>query len=254
MAAPLREERKTARPRVCQCLTGLPVRGGSFKSGFLAAGFSAVAGNLELGSYQANLVRSSVAGGVGSILGGGKFADGAVTGSFVYIANDVAHRINVRQVVDVLNKLSVLTLDSTRADFEAVSSDLPRFARTLFVAGNIAAGRVLAGNVSLGLAYDRITGEFERFQEVAGGVGYQAGASLEVGFINGSLRNDFFGPSVTFDIDFGKSGVRPSLGFGGGLVVINPSFGRFIWGAYGVPAGYSTAGFAVTFTGTGRLR
>lgn len=42
-------------------------------------------------SFSANLVSHAVAGGVGSVLGGGKFENGAVTGAFGYMFNFLAH-------------------------------------------------------------------------------------------------------------------------------------------------------------------
>jgi len=69
------------------------IRGGSFKSGFLAAGFSsAVAPLAPSGSVWAGAAFSAAAGGVGSVFGGGKFADGAVTAAFTYLFNAAATR------------------------------------------------------------------------------------------------------------------------------------------------------------------
>src|SRR5207253_2808556 len=62
----------------------------NFGSGFLAAGFSSVAGLASSGLSAKGLVISAVAGGVGSVLGGGKFANGAITGAFAYLASDMA--------------------------------------------------------------------------------------------------------------------------------------------------------------------
>lgn len=69
------------------------IKGGSFKSGFLAAGFSSGVGsrfNTEDWNLWKGTAVHAVAGGTGSVLGGGKFADGAVTGAFTYLYNDVA--------------------------------------------------------------------------------------------------------------------------------------------------------------------
>ena len=70
------------------------IRGGSFKSGFLAAGFSsAVAPFGPQGSLWKGAVFHAAVGGVGSVLGGGKFADGAVTGAFTYLFNDALDEV-----------------------------------------------------------------------------------------------------------------------------------------------------------------
>jgi hypothetical protein len=78
---------------------GSLAQGGSFQSGFLAAGFSAAAGPLMLkntgpGTFAADVVEQSVEGGIGSVLGGGKFGNGAVTGAFGYLFNRWANSGN----------------------------------------------------------------------------------------------------------------------------------------------------------------
>ena len=68
------------------------LQGGTFGSGFLAAGVSSLAGPfLKKGKVVRNTVISAVAGGVGSELGGGKFANGAVTGAYGYLFNEWKH-------------------------------------------------------------------------------------------------------------------------------------------------------------------
>ncbi len=60
---------------------------------FIAAGFSGFASSAEL---QAGLVGgtaiASVVGGVGSVLGGGKFENGAETAAFGYLFNEYLHQ------------------------------------------------------------------------------------------------------------------------------------------------------------------
>lgn len=67
--------------------------GGKCGSGVLAAGFSDAIGpgasKLDLGEIS-GLVVSSVSGGIGSMLGGGKFENGAVTGAFGYLFSECA--------------------------------------------------------------------------------------------------------------------------------------------------------------------
>ena len=66
--------------------------GGSCQSGALSAGFSEAA---TFNGWQAKgfygVVTASVIGGTASVLGGGKFANGAVTGAFGYLFNQMAH-------------------------------------------------------------------------------------------------------------------------------------------------------------------
>ena len=63
-------------------------QGGNFQSGFLAAGFSAIASPYIDSVANDNIIvgatASAAIGGTASVLGGGKFANGAVTGAFSY--------------------------------------------------------------------------------------------------------------------------------------------------------------------------
>jgi hypothetical protein len=62
------------------------VQGGSFRSGFISAGFGALSGGLGCDGY----VCRAIAGGVGSRLAGGHFVDGAVTAELGLIFNELA--------------------------------------------------------------------------------------------------------------------------------------------------------------------
>ena len=63
--------------------------GGSCVSGALSAGFAAFAGPLI--PSEAALVGRAVIGGTASVIGGGKFQNGAVTAAFGYLFNEMAH-------------------------------------------------------------------------------------------------------------------------------------------------------------------
>jgi len=67
--------------------------GGNCKAGAMAAGFAEFAGPAigDLGSIAANVTKSAVLGGIGSSIGGGRFEDGAMTGAFGYLFNQLAH-------------------------------------------------------------------------------------------------------------------------------------------------------------------
>jgi hypothetical protein len=75
--------------------------GGSCKSGALAAGVSAAAAPLidarfpnplqNPGNLAAGTAISATVGGLASVAGGGKFANGAVTAAFGYLLNDASH-------------------------------------------------------------------------------------------------------------------------------------------------------------------
>jgi hypothetical protein len=73
------------------------VQGGDFRHGFYGSfAGSFVGGALRItgegrGVYAANIVISAVVGGTASALGGGKFANGAMTAAFQYMANGFFH-------------------------------------------------------------------------------------------------------------------------------------------------------------------
>jgi len=72
------------------------LRGGEFKSGFLAGAFAqfAAPGLASLDQYAptpVGVAAAAVAGGVGAELGGGKFVNGAVTGAFSRLHNDLSN-------------------------------------------------------------------------------------------------------------------------------------------------------------------
>ena len=68
--------------------------GGKFQHGFFSAALtSGVAPDImkKFNSNGAKILASSVVGGTASVLGGGKFANGAITGAFVMIFNHMSH-------------------------------------------------------------------------------------------------------------------------------------------------------------------
>jgi hypothetical protein len=71
------------------------LRNGNFGSGFLAGGVSSLApvpvGKQSWESALGGTTESVTLGGLGSVLGGGKFLDGAITGAFGYLFNYCMH-------------------------------------------------------------------------------------------------------------------------------------------------------------------
>jgi len=90
------------------------------------------------------LTKSAVAGGAGSALGGGKFADGAVTGSFTYLLNDTQNRFDARRIARALGIISELTnvIEMTDETRLMLRKELPKWARTIFqgVSANASGG------------------------------------------------------------------------------------------------------------------
>ena len=65
--------------------------GGPCGAGAIAGAAGAWADSLNMGSMEANLVTHAVIGGTASVLGGGKFANGAQTAAFGYLFNCLMH-------------------------------------------------------------------------------------------------------------------------------------------------------------------
>lgn len=72
--------------------------GGEFRHGFYAGAASSAlggpVGELAGGSRTGNMIAGAIVGGTASALGGGKFANGAVSGAFTYMFNHNAHPDN----------------------------------------------------------------------------------------------------------------------------------------------------------------
>ena len=100
------------------------VRGGKFGPGFLASGFSSLAGPIgKSWGFSANLVKSAVIGGTASVLGGGKFTNGAVNASFTYLFND-ALKVYDRRGAQGNGHLGEISVDGTgRAFFTQLNGD-----------------------------------------------------------------------------------------------------------------------------------
>ena len=71
----------------------IAAQGGKFQHGFFAAAFSAGAEKYtgKINSNIGKVAASSVVGGTASVLGGGKFANGAITGAYVMLFNEMRH-------------------------------------------------------------------------------------------------------------------------------------------------------------------
>jgi hypothetical protein len=67
-----------------------PARGGNFKSGYMSAFFSKLAGGIKVGEDWVQGAFQTLVGGTASEIGGGKFANGAVSAAVVYLFNDSA--------------------------------------------------------------------------------------------------------------------------------------------------------------------
>lgn len=71
-------------------------QGGKFSAGFFANAFSSMSTRIPGGESGWGVVRASVIGGTGSVIGDGKFENGAVTASFVHVFNSLLHNVTAK--------------------------------------------------------------------------------------------------------------------------------------------------------------
>jgi hypothetical protein len=117
--------------------------GGKCSAGALAAGVTAAAGPFINGkNFAANVASNAVLGGLASVAGGGKFANGAVTGAFGYLFNNAAGTIAGRLTGQMIGAwvAGILGAETGPAD-----------------AAIILAGRWIGGTIGAAIG-DRLTG------------------------------------------------------------------------------------------------
>jgi hypothetical protein len=201
--------------------------GGSFKSGFLAAGVSealgpnpqAVDNNIE------GAVMSAVAGGLGSVFGGGKFQNGAITGAFGYLFNDALHDAQMRAAgqteVTLADGSKVWMTPDAAADYVMrnpqpwAASKIGLGVGATFVYGDILAARIACA--SSGVCY----------KGVGTGFGLTAGlsgdSSIEAWTLSRTGNPDATGMmsqwNVTFGLGLGISATYRSSVAGSDLTV-----------------------------------
>jgi hypothetical protein len=109
--------------------------GAEFRHGFYAAAFaSAAAGPISRfapGGVHGQVAAAAVVGGTASAIGGGKFANGAVSGAFTYLFNHAAHAVTEADVqkraaairanmADFINNHPGETVNISRTDFDTL--------------------------------------------------------------------------------------------------------------------------------------
>ena len=114
------------------------IRGGNMKHG-LMAGMASAAGGEAIMEYAGNASRAvktalnAVVGGTASELGGGKFTNGAMTGAFVMMFNDLMHQEQEKAATgggaeitaDMINEvIAGLPADGTSSQFMGIAVDL----------------------------------------------------------------------------------------------------------------------------------
>jgi RHS repeat-associated protein len=86
--------------------------GGSFSAGFLAGSAGSYLGS---SGNAANTITDAVVGGTVSVIGGGKFANGAQTGAFRYLFNESMH--SLKQGVPISDNERILSQNGFREEF-----------------------------------------------------------------------------------------------------------------------------------------
>jgi len=108
-------------------------QGGRWSSGFLSGLLSSASGSfrdvITKGNYYANVAFSSIVGGTVSEISGGKFANGAVSGAFIYMYNDaIEDKINSSDISDADKKIILQNYRSTKQSIaydKIKSNDVP---------------------------------------------------------------------------------------------------------------------------------
>ena len=195
--------------------------GGKFGPGFLSAGLTqamSLGGGFEkLGVIDAaegwgqrthNAVVAVIVGGTASVVGGGKFSNGAQTAAMSRLFNDVAHSSpNAGRTTSMGRKIKKFFSALT------VRGSIGIQAGAMFKSPAASAGVVLGASVGSTLAADRnvqgydATIEGEAVIEVPGGVSASSGAS-SIGYkMSPGYNNRPFEESSPANLDFGGSAV-----------------------------------------------
>ena len=245
--------------------------GGSFKSGFISGAFakglgeagvyskfnvnlpSEVEGKFTTLDYVKNAIAGAVGGGVGAVVGGGKFKNGAITGSFSRLFNAVASDARRAQRERLQNKGSTELPNlppgnyTIIVDSVSVSVGLAAFeVGDLFVVDQVGQRvllfRYTAGGGGLGIPGVVVSREIGAItisdvRDILGGGVIQSTVAV-VGVGNSTS----FATSTNLDSRSGSSGI--AFGLGGGSAAL-ASDTRFIksFGFEEAPSGLPLSGF-----------
>ncbi len=131
------------------------LQGGQFRHGFYV-GFATAGASPGIGLLpkQARWIGAAVVGGTASALGGGKFANGAVSGAFQYLLNDSQHGKRSTREAIVINK-NTDAYKRLRADAEAQLEAAPN--SVIFEVTNFEDGiRQVEAEAAAGGKFDRV--------------------------------------------------------------------------------------------------
>jgi len=217
------------------------MNGGDFASGFAAGAFTAgissssIAGKIfadpsTLTGKIQNAFAGAIIGGTASVIGGGKFKNGAITGAFSRMFNDVAHESKV-------------------ADAKARAENKARY---------VIVASALTGNIGLvsfesGAIYvlDTVTADVHMFNYAAGGFGLGLGAAATFEVLTADIVNinDLSGFSLSVSGFLANGGGVSGQIFGNSYFGENNYAGAGAGGAAGYGVGVSGLGAYTEYQG-----
>jgi RHS repeat-associated protein len=211
------------------------MQGGRFESGFFAGAVGSIAGSFGTfrGNQEVQLTVAVVLGGTASVLGGGKFANGAVSAAFVVMFNHWGYHSFRKQLAAYIRNTRYFGGNSTTPN---------PFCGAVAISGDIGGSLVGAekdfGGIFIIAGED--AGEFVSFSELAGGAAPDGSVSVEF------ARIDFSGNANVFKKDY-LFGERTKGWFGAGLVLGgNVGFAISKVGDYSVTATSVSIGVALS--------
>lgn len=197
--------------------TSSVLSGGKFGHGFAAAGFTQAVGQYggdffvdgpaEIADRVGNAVKASIIGGTASVISGGKFAIGAVTGAFSRILNDDQHRL--RNPATRKEAMAELKARAQAIEGSTIEYDL-RFGTGMGLGFNLKLG----AGVSFGAGYFEGTGYSSEYgsynyTHLEGEFMTFTAFGSEAGMLGGYVESTGQGPmTVTENVERGYYKVR----------------------------------------------
>jgi hypothetical protein len=104
------------------------VQGGKFEQGFFSGMASSLTAPLSEGqSFGARVAFGAVVGGTIEEIGGGKFANGAVTGSFTVLFNELMHQSAINRVIREIDDYQDLRLNGRMHSSESEATRIAQY-------------------------------------------------------------------------------------------------------------------------------
>jgi len=230
--------------------------GGTFRAGFCSGAFGSFAGSIGaeflpkgggFGGFSLRVSFSATAGGVGSVLGGGKFQNGAITAAFVQIFNHEVHNEDDPTISAQFNDDGELEIRFRGINARLPEAVLPSEAFNVMVGGggNITyvAGVDLGAGAVLRLVPKPDGGwmiaESDKYLSIGPSVGIDAGLGGEVQVIYGAKSN-VYGKAFELNVSgtpFLDVGISYGVDNYGPLSSVNGITGYKLGAGVGLPVG-----------------